>query len=31
MGRHADSLIADIWTGKRIQLIDHDDHQAAED
>jgi predicted nucleotidyltransferase len=26
-----DPFITDIWKGKRIELISHDDHQAAED
>ena len=26
-----DPFITDIWNGKRIELISHDDHQAAED
>jgi predicted nucleotidyltransferase len=26
-----DPFITDIWSGKRIELISHDDHQAAED
>jgi predicted nucleotidyltransferase len=26
-----DPFITDIWTGKRIKLTSHDDHQAAED
>jgi predicted nucleotidyltransferase len=26
-----DPFVSDIWNGKRIELIGHDDHQAAED
>ena len=26
-----DPFITDIWNGKRIKLVSHDDHQAAED
>jgi predicted nucleotidyltransferase len=26
-----DPFVTDIWTGKRIELISHDDHKAAED
>ena len=29
--RKNDPFITDIWNGKRIELISHDDHQAAED
>jgi predicted nucleotidyltransferase len=27
----SDPFVTDIWNGKRIELVSHDDHQAAED
>lgn len=27
--QNRDPFVTDIWTGKRIELVSHDDHQAA--